>query len=142
MAITVQMDDEFERTLAMLAEHEGLRTQEIICGAALDRHERASHAQKVADSTRRMVGAAGRCDRPPGLGVKAVGDRTIGSPRHQAPILWATKSFQVAPVSSRFGVRFPPARKAAPTRPGKFKPTTFRFRPSAVATDRARSLAS
>lgn len=55
MAFTLRTDDELERALDALAEDEGLSRQEIIRRAVLDRYERAGHAQRVAESTDRMV---------------------------------------------------------------------------------------
>lgn len=55
MAFTVRTDETLERALQELVKEEGLSRQEIIRRAILDRHERAGHAKKVADSADRMV---------------------------------------------------------------------------------------
>jgi predicted transcriptional regulator len=55
MAFTLRTDEELERVLDELVAEEGLSRQEIIRRAILDRHERAGHARKVADSTERMI---------------------------------------------------------------------------------------
>jgi predicted transcriptional regulator len=55
MAFTVRTDEALERALDELVKEEGLSRQEIIRRAILDRHERAGHAKKVAESTDRMM---------------------------------------------------------------------------------------
>jgi predicted transcriptional regulator len=55
MAFTFRTDDELERALDTLAEHEGLSRQEIIRRAVLERYERAGHVRRVADSADRMI---------------------------------------------------------------------------------------
>ncbi|MDX1657386.1 MAG: CopG family transcriptional regulator [Nitriliruptorales bacterium] len=55
MALTLRTDDELERALDALAESEGLSRQEIIRRAVLERYERAGHAERVSDSTDRMI---------------------------------------------------------------------------------------
>lgn len=55
MALTLRTDDELERALDALAEAEGLSRQEIIRRAVLERYERAGHAERVEDSTSRMI---------------------------------------------------------------------------------------
>lgn len=55
MALTLRTDDELERALDALAEAEGLSRQEIIRRAVLERYERAGHAERVNDSTDRML---------------------------------------------------------------------------------------
>ncbi len=55
MAMTVRTDDEMERALDVLVDHEGLSRQEIIRRAVLERYERAGHAQRVNDSADRML---------------------------------------------------------------------------------------
>jgi len=55
MAFTVRTDEELERALDELVMAEGLSRQEIIRRAILERHERAGHDKKVAESTDRMI---------------------------------------------------------------------------------------
>lgn len=54
MAFTVRTDDALEEALTALAAAEGTSRQEIIRRAVLERYERAGHAERVADSTRKM----------------------------------------------------------------------------------------
>lgn len=55
MALTVRTDEQLERALDALVESEGLSRQEIIRRAVLERYHRAGHAQRVNDSTDRML---------------------------------------------------------------------------------------
>lgn len=55
MALTLRTDEELERALDALVEHEGLSRQEIIRRAVLERYERTDHTRRVKDSTDRML---------------------------------------------------------------------------------------
>jgi hypothetical protein len=55
MALTVRTDAELEKALSSLAESEGLSRQEVIRRAVLDRYERSSHTERVAESITRMT---------------------------------------------------------------------------------------
>jgi predicted transcriptional regulator len=55
MAFTVRTDEELEQALAALTEREGLSRQEIIRRAVLDRYDRTQHAERVSESTDRML---------------------------------------------------------------------------------------
>jgi predicted transcriptional regulator len=55
MAFTVRTDEELEQALAALTEREGLSRQEIIRRAVLDRYDRTQHAERVSESTVRML---------------------------------------------------------------------------------------
>lgn len=55
MAFTVRTDQELEHALTALAEREGLSRQEIIRRAVLERYDRTHHAERVHDSTERML---------------------------------------------------------------------------------------
>jgi predicted transcriptional regulator len=55
MAFTLRTDDELERALDELTKGEGLSRQEVIRRAVLDRYERTRHAERVNDSTDRMI---------------------------------------------------------------------------------------
>ena len=55
MAFTVRTDDELERALTTLCEAEGASRQEIIRRAVLERYERSSHSDRVAESSTRLL---------------------------------------------------------------------------------------
>ena len=55
MALTVRTDAVLEEALTSLSKAEGISRQEIIRRAVLDRFERSGHAERVDDSTRRMM---------------------------------------------------------------------------------------
>jgi predicted transcriptional regulator len=55
MALTVRTDDEMEKALTALSSAEGASRQEIIRRAVLDRYERGTHHDRVANATVEMV---------------------------------------------------------------------------------------
>jgi predicted transcriptional regulator len=55
MAMTLRTDAELEEALRALADAEGASRQEIIRRAVLDRYQRAGHASRVEESSRRML---------------------------------------------------------------------------------------
>lgn len=55
MAFTVRPDQELEQALTALAEREGLSRQEVIRRAVLERYDRTHHAERVSESTDRML---------------------------------------------------------------------------------------
>lgn len=55
MALTLRTDDELERALDLLCEHEGLSRQEVIRRAVLERLERAGHRDRVAEASERLI---------------------------------------------------------------------------------------
>jgi predicted transcriptional regulator len=55
MALTLRTDDEMERALTALSKTEGASRQEIIRRAVLERYERGTHHERVADATVQMM---------------------------------------------------------------------------------------
>jgi hypothetical protein len=55
MAFTLRTDEELERALRTLVEHEGLSRQEIIRRAVLERYDRTQHGERVGESADRMM---------------------------------------------------------------------------------------
>lgn len=55
MALTLRTDEELDNALTALAKAEGLSKQEVIRRAVLERHAGMTHADKVSESSQRLM---------------------------------------------------------------------------------------
>ena len=53
--MTLRTDAELDRALRELSEREGTSRQEVIRRAVMERHQRAAHTERVAESSERLA---------------------------------------------------------------------------------------